>query len=180
MLGGPPFVRDAAVMAVIFGVAAFIWFGWGQENPPRRWRLWLGVGSGLGLLVAVIGGVLSWQHWGPESALADAEARRLFGIVAGIEFGLAGIGAAFLGLTGRSRWIPVWIAFVVGVHFVPLAHIFADAGLIVLAVAMVVAGVLGVVEYRRSGSTPSAVVGMGSGVALLAFAVRAVVDVLLR
>ncbi|MGH3447458.1 MAG: hypothetical protein ACRDP4_07530, partial [Nocardioidaceae bacterium] len=63
-MSDPPFVRDLAVTAVVFGVAAFIWFGWGQEAPPARWRLVLGVGSGLGLAVALIGGLLTWQHWG--------------------------------------------------------------------------------------------------------------------
>ena len=46
------YVRDLAVTAVVFGMAAFVWFGWGQEGPPERWRAWLGVGSGVGLLVA--------------------------------------------------------------------------------------------------------------------------------
>ncbi len=31
-VGDEPFVRDVAVMAVIFGVGSFAWFGWGQED----------------------------------------------------------------------------------------------------------------------------------------------------
>jgi hypothetical protein len=46
------FAQDLAVTAAIFGVAAFVWFGWAQEAPPARWRLPLGLGSLLGLLLA--------------------------------------------------------------------------------------------------------------------------------
>ncbi|HZG90450.1 MAG TPA: hypothetical protein VEZ42_09580 [Pseudonocardia sp.] len=169
----PPFVRDLAVTIVIFGVAAFAWFGWAQEAPPARWRVALAAGSGLGLLLALVGGLLTWQHWGPESALATAEARRTFGIVCGIEFGLAGLGAGLLGFAGRPQWIATWIAFVVGVHFIPLAFIFGDPGLLGLAALMVVAAGLSVVVHRRTGITPSALAGPGTGAALLIYAVRA-------
>lgn len=164
------FARDIAVMAVVLGVAAFAWFGWAQEDPPRRWRLPLGAGSGLGLLIAVIGGLLAWRLWGPDSVLADADTRRTFGIVCGIEFGLAGLGSAALAITKRSQWISCWIAFVVGVHFVPLAFIFNNPGLIGLAVVMVIAAGLGVMLHRRSTVTPSAVTGLVSGAGLLVLA----------
>lgn len=32
------------------GLLAMVWFGWAQEDPPKRWRVWLGVGSGLGII----------------------------------------------------------------------------------------------------------------------------------
>lgn len=118
------------MMAVVFGFTAFVWFGWGQEAPPRRWRLLLAIGSSLGLVVAIVGGVLTWQSWGPESALAAPGASRAFGITCGVEFGLADLGAAALGITRRPQWIAPWIALVVGVHFVPLAYIFGDPGLL--------------------------------------------------
>ena len=71
--------------------------------------------------MASVGGVLTWRSWAPESALAAPGARRAFGIACGVEFGLAGLGAAVLGITKRPWWIAPWIALVVGVHFVPLA-----------------------------------------------------------
>ena len=52
---------------------------------------------------------------------AVAETRNAFGIVCGVEFGVAGLGAAVVGIRKRAQWIASWIAFVVGVHFVPLA-----------------------------------------------------------
>ncbi len=164
--------RDAAVIAAIFGLAAMAWFGWAQEAPPRRWRIPLAVGGVAGVLVAVLGVVLAIRHWGPETALATADARRTFGIICGIEFGLAGLGAAVLGITKRSEWIACWIALVVGAHFVPLAFLFNDPGLVVLAVVMVVGAVLPVVLRSRSAITPSAVTGLVSGLALLVFAIR--------
>ncbi|MBW0117383.1 DUF7010 family protein [Pseudonocardia abyssalis] len=165
------FVRDLAVTAVVFGTAAFVWFGWGQEDPPARWRAWLGAGSGLGLLVALVGGFLTWQNWGPDSVFAVAQTRRAFGVVCGIEFGLAGLGAAVFGVRRRPRWIAPWIAFVVGAHFVPLAWIFRDPGLVVLAVLVCAAAVAAVVLRGRF--TPSAVTGVGAGTALLVFGARA-------
>ena len=169
----PVLVRDAAVMTVVFGVAAMLWFGWAQEDPPRPWRLPLGIGGGLGLVAAAIGVFLVWQNWGPETALATASARRAFGITCGIEFGLAGLGAAVLGLTRRAEWIASWIALVVGAHFAPLALIFQDPGLFVLAALMILTVAASVMLQRRRGITPSASTGLGSGSALLAFAVRA-------
>lgn len=46
------FVRDHAFTIGWFGLMAFMWFGWSQENPPASWRLWLGGGSLLGAAVA--------------------------------------------------------------------------------------------------------------------------------
>ena len=145
-------------------------------SPTRAARLWLlAIGSSLGLVLAIVGGVLTWRSWGPESALAAPEARRAFGITCGVEFGLAGLGAAVLGITKRPQWIAPWIALVVGVHFVPLAYIFGDPGLLVLATLMVLAVAMSLVVRRRTGVTPSASIGLGSGIALLAFGIRAAV-----
>lgn len=168
-------VRDAAVMTAVFGVAAILWFGWGQEDPPRRWRLPLGIGGGLGLAAAAVGGFLVWQHWSPQSALATESVRRAFGITCGIEFGLAGIGAAILGVTRRTQWIAPWIALVVGAHFAPLALIFQDPGLFVLAALMILTVAASLILQRRWSITPSASTGLGSGSVLLVFAIRAAI-----
>ncbi|MBK5217206.1 MAG: hypothetical protein JJE02_06440 [Propionibacteriales bacterium] len=172
------FVRDAAVMAAVFGMAGFIWFGWGQEDPPPHWRIALGIGATLSLLAAIAGGFLAFDNWGPESALAARDDRRLFGIVAGTEFALAAIGAAILGLLGRSRWTSSWICLVVGVHFVPLAVIFGDPGLYVLAALVSLAAVASVAASRRTGIHPSAIVAICVGPTLFLFAIRSIITVL--
>jgi len=169
------FVRDHAVMAAIFGFAGFVWFGWAQEDPPDRWRRRLGIGAVLGGLVAIAGGLFAWQNWGPESALAVPGAQRAFGIICGIEFGLAGLGAAVLALTKRLQWTAPWVALVVGVHFVPLAILLGDAGLYVLAALIVVAVVISVVVHRRTGIAMSATTGLGTGAVLVVFGIRAAV-----
>ena len=175
-----PFVRDTAMTAVIFGVAAFVWSGWAQEGPPQRWRPWLGAGSGAGLLLAALGGLLAWRNWGPESALASADARVAFGIVCGIEVALCAIGATVLALTKRPRWIATWIAFVVGVHFVPLALVFGDISMIVLAVLVVLVSAASVLLVRRGSAVlPSALVGAGTGAVFLVFSARAAAAVAL-
>ncbi|MCO1658261.1 hypothetical protein [Pseudonocardia humida] len=169
-----PFDQDMAVTAAIFGVAAFVWFGWAQEAPPARWRLPLGLGSALGLLLGAVGGLLAWQNWGSGMALADPQARLAFGIVCGVEFGAAALGAAVLGLTKRPKWIASWIAFVVGAHFVPLAFIFGDPWMIALAVLVVLAAGLSVLVHRRTRIAPSAATGLGAGLAFLVFSGRAI------
>lgn len=168
-------LRDFAVMTLVFGVAAFIWFGWGHEDPPKRWRVLLIIGSVLALVVTAIGGVLTWQLWGSGSVFEEQAVRRAFGIVCGIEFGLCGLGAAALAIGKRPYWIAPWILLVVGVHFIPLALIFHDPGLNVLAALMVVGSVLAVVLHRRRQITPSAITALAGGGSLLVFAVRAAV-----
>lgn len=169
------FLRDLAVMTLVFGVAAFIWFGWGQEDPPKRWRILLIIGSVLSLAMTVIGGLLTWQLWGSGSVFEEQAARRAFGIVCGIEFGLCGLGAAVLAISKRPHLIAPWILFVVGVHFIPLALIFQDPGLHILAALMIIGSVLAVVLHRRRQITPSAITALAGGGSLLIFAARAAV-----
>ena len=165
-------------MAAVFGMAGFIWFGWGQEDLPPHWRIALGIGATLSLVAAIAGGFLAFDNWGPESALAAKDDRRLFGIVAGTEFALSAIGAAILGLLGRARWTSSWICLVVGVHFVPLAVIFGDPGLYVLAALMSLAAVASVATSRRTGIHPSAIVAICVGQTLFLFAIRGIITVL--
>jgi hypothetical protein len=69
--------------------------------------------------------------------MADPVARRRYGLIVGLEFGLLGAGAAVLGAIGQSRWIAVWICFGVGVHFFPLASTLANRSLRLLGVLLV-------------------------------------------
>jgi hypothetical protein len=167
--------RDVAVMAAVFGVAGFAWFGWAQEAPPRAWRLPLGFGSALSLAVGIAGGALALRDWDMTSALAGEDARRWFGVVAGLEVAFVAVGAAVLARRRAGRWTATWTCIVVGVHFVPLAVIFGDAGLYVLAVALALVATVGIGVARRRGLHPSAVTGLGAGAVLLLFAARSLV-----
>ena len=90
---GTAFVRDTAMMAAIFGVAAFMWFGWAQEDPPRTWRVPLAGGAALSLMMGIAGGINAWRDWELESALAAEGGPVRFGIVVGVEISLIVIGS---------------------------------------------------------------------------------------
>ncbi|MEV4415342.1 hypothetical protein [Catellatospora sp. NPDC049609] len=167
------YVRDAAVTALFFGFFASGWFGWAQERPPVTWKKWLGIGSGVSLTVAAVGGFLAWRHWSDGSALSEPGAMRRYGIIVGIEFAAAGIGAAVLALRGRKELIPVWVCLVVGVHFVPLAGPLQSPLLYPLAAAMVLIAWRAVPYARSRDLAPSAVTGVGAGASLLASALAA-------
>lgn len=126
--------------AAVFGFFAFSWFGWAQDSPPKPWRVWLGVASVVSLMTALFGGFLALKNWDAATALNNDAAYQSFGIIVGIEFLLAGLGAAALAWRKRTDYIAAWIAVVVGVHFVPLASVFKDGWLYVLA-ALLVSGV---------------------------------------
>jgi hypothetical protein len=60
----------------------------------------------------------------PAAAAEGKRAGILFGIIFAIEGGLIGLISALLGRSGLGDWIPVAIALIVGVHFLPLAYVF--------------------------------------------------------
>jgi hypothetical protein len=159
---------------VIFGFFASTWFGWAQEDPPRRWRKFLIAGSVTTVLTAVAGGLLAWRHWSDGTAF-DEDTSRTFGIVVGIEFGAAALGAGLLALRGRRDLMSAWIAFVVGVHLFPVAVIIGYPVIHVVAVLVTAVSLAAVPFARARGITPSAVVGAGSGAALLAGAIFSVI-----
>lgn len=165
------YLRDDAMTALIFGFFASMWFGWAQEKPPPSWRRWLAPAAILSLVVGAAGGYLAWKHWGDGSALSEPGAMRRYGITVGIEFTLAGVGAAILGVRKRQDLIAPWICLVVGVHFVPLAPILQNPMLYVLAALMSVVALAAVPLARRRDLAPSALTGVGAGASLLLFAI---------
>lgn len=173
------FSRDAAMTAAIFGFFAMAWFGWAQEHPPQSWKKWLIVGSVLAPLALVAGGLLAWRLWNTGTAFGG-DTGQIFGIIVGVEFGLAGIGAGLLAWRGRKELIPVWIALVVGVHLFPLAPLL-HYPLLYLVAALVTIAALAAVPIARGRSVPvSAVNGLGVGTVLLAAAIFSLADALVR
>ena len=164
------FVRDAAMTTAVFGFFASAWFGWAQERPPAgpaTW--WLGGGSVLGLLLAVLGGVMSWLHWDSGSVLSGEGGMDLYLLILGIEFGVALLGVIVLLALGRSAYLAPWVCLVVGVHFFPLAPVLADPGLYVLAALLTVWPFLAVRWANRRDLAPGFATGAGAGPALLVF-----------
>jgi hypothetical protein len=88
--------RDAGRTALFLGFFGAAWFGWGQAAAPAGVRPWLAVGSVLAALVAVSGIAVAARNRSQPARMNDRAVRRRYGIIVGIEFGLAGLGAAAL------------------------------------------------------------------------------------
>lgn len=159
------FVRDHYFTTAWFGLMAMVWFGWAQEDPPKRWRAWLGVGSVLGIGLAVGFGVLTAVHWGEPTALEGRYP--WFGVLVGAEVVAAGAGCLVLARRGESRWMAWWVAVVVAAHFLPLALLLEDAGVAVAGVVQLVALGSVVPRLRATDTTTSRVAGPVMGVILL-------------
>jgi hypothetical protein len=160
------FARDAAGAATVFAFFASSWFGWAQENPPVGWRIPLTVAAIFSILLATVGAILLWQLWSTSTALTP-QARRNFGVIVGIEFASAGIGAVILNVIRKPEFVAPWIALIVGVHFFPLANLFRFSWLFVVG-GLVTACALAAIPIARSqGVEISAVTGLAVGISLI-------------
>lgn len=143
-LGHP---RDLIMIGAIFGLAAFVWAGWAQENPPAQtaWRVVLGVLSLLGVALVAFSVPLAITHWGDGTAI-DPHTRAfvVYVIVFWAEFVIAAVLAFVAIRAGRSDLVAVLILAVVGIHFFALAMVFGQpvlhlAGGLLTAIAVVAA-----------------------------------------
>lgn len=173
-------LRDRLMTTGILSFFASAWFGWAQEDPPSSWPVPLTIGACLGILGAVVCGLLAARHWRSGSVLDDRATFRRYLVVVGVECVLCGIGGGLLGGLSAVAYISAWICLVVGVHFVPLARVLRNPGLYPLAIAMIVIAVACVPVARAAGLTTSAVCGAAAGVALLAYAVSSAVALATR
>lgn len=89
-----------------------------------------------------------------------------FGVVVGFELAAAGIGAAVLARRDRSEFVAVWVAVVVGIHFIPLAWLLDYPLLHTVGIAVVAVAVAGVPVARSRRIAPSAVTGIATGTVL--------------
>jgi len=100
-----PSRRDRGMTALILGFFGFVWFGWGQADASAGLRVALAVSGVLALLVSVAGGVQAFRSPASDSTLHDRRAWRRYGLIVGVEFALAGAGAAALA-AGLAGWVP--------------------------------------------------------------------------
>ncbi|MBB4907794.1 hypothetical protein [Actinophytocola algeriensis] len=159
------FLRDHYFTTAWFGLMAFVWFGWSQEDPPKRWRPWLGAGSVLGLGFAAGFGVLTATNWDQPTALDGRYG--WFGVLVAAEVAAAGVGCLVLARRGASRWMAWWVAVVVAAHFLPLALLLSDLGIAVAGVVQLAALGAVVPRLRTADTTTSRLVGPVMGVVLL-------------
>ncbi|MEV0618290.1 hypothetical protein AB0I81_33540 [Nonomuraea sp. NPDC050404] len=170
------FVRDQLFTTAWFGLMAFVWFGWAQEDPPRHWRIWLGAGSGLGVVLAVAFGVLTAMNWDQPTALEGRYA--WFGVLVAAEVVVAGAGCLVLARRGASGWMAWWVAVVVAAHFLPLALLLNDLGVAVVGVVQLVVLALVVPRLRGTRAPSSRTAGPIMGATLLlSAAISAVIAV---
>ena len=161
----PDHLRDAAMTGAILALAATVWFGWAFQGSPRSWRAWLVAGLVPSYAILIGSAIVAVLHWG-DGSVFDATTSTRFGILVGIEAALAALGAGILARR-RPDLVPVWIAVVVGVHFVPVAVLLHYPWLHVVAGLTTAAALAAVPVARRTSQPVSAVTGVGLGLALL-------------
>jgi hypothetical protein len=172
--------RDTGSMALFLGFFGAAWFGWGQAAASDAVRPWLAAGSVLAALVAAAGIAVRVRSRSQPTRMSYRAAGRRYGIIVGIEFGVAGLGAAVLGIAGAPEYIPALVCAVVGIHFVPLAPVLADRLLAPLGAATCVVAVLAIVLRLASGVAPSTVTGLGAGALLTGYALGMLIRALAR
>jgi hypothetical protein len=152
MVTDAPYVRDLIMTGAVFGLACFLWSGWAQERPPRRWPIVLGVLSGLGVLAAIGFGITAWLNWDAATTLTGgSEGMRSYLVIVGVEFGAIVAGAIALAIAKRTRpFVPVFVLFIVGVHFFSLAVLFQMPAMHVVAALLTITSVVALVLSLRS------------------------------
>ena len=165
---------EYGLTGLFLGFFASAWFGWGNAAAPAWLEPWLIVGSVLSLAAAATGAVVAVRNR-RTARPRDPAFNRRYGILVGIEFGVAFVGAAILGIAGQADYIPVWVCAVVGVHFFPLAPVLDDRGLVPLGVVVTAIAVVALVVGLATDTAPGTVTGVGAGVALLAYALSGLV-----
>ncbi|MBD2867081.1 hypothetical protein [Paenibacillus arenilitoris] len=164
------YIRDYAMYASIFGMFSFCWFGWAQENPRASWRVYIGIASGVALIVCLLGVYLSVTNWDAPSALNETSAFRRYLISVYVELFLAGAGAFVFIKRKRKHYVAPWIAFIVGIHFIGLKSVFDDPVLYLLAALLVAVSIIAVFVSPRLKVASSAITGIGAGTVLFGFA----------
>lgn len=144
--------RDLVTIGAIFGVAAFVWAGWAQENPPNHWgwRLVLALLGLVGLALAALSIPVAIRHWDTPTALQSGTvALTVYIIVFWVEVILAAVLAFLAVRAGRSDLIAPLILGVVGVHFLALAPVFTQP-MLYLAAVLLTAGAITAVLVPQS------------------------------
>lgn len=115
---------------IILTVFGGFWCFIALANWPARpaWSIPLGAALMIALLVPCIvrlaAAIKAPAVHDPVAAAAGKRDGMLFGIIFGIEGGLIALTSTVLARQGLGIWIPFAVALIVGLHFLPLAHVF--------------------------------------------------------
>ena len=83
-------VREAAATVAVLAFFASAWFGWAQDRPRKTWRVPLALAAVASVLLAVVGGVLTFQRQCQGSVFDQERTALGFDVVVGVEFAVAG------------------------------------------------------------------------------------------
>lgn len=116
----------AAILSLFGGFWCIVALAFRPARPA--WAIPAASATTLALL---IGCALRWaasaklpDSHDPAAAAKGKRAGVIFGVIFGVEGGLIALVSALLGRSGLGDWIPVAVGLIVGVHFLPLAHVF--------------------------------------------------------
>ena len=165
------YIRDYAMMVAIFSFASMAWFGWSQEEPPKSWRKYIGILTGIALLLCLLGVYLSIKNWGEATALANEQSFIYYYVFVLLEFVFAGIGAFILFQNTKGHYIAPWVCFIVGVHFFGLRFVFDDFSLNILGLLLVLVSGLSLYVSKNTKLINSTVTGVLSGIIFLGFTI---------
>jgi hypothetical protein len=114
------------ILTLFGGFWSILALSFRPQHPT--WAIPLAIAIGLALLLVCVR-----QLWATrkirsvEDPVAAAKGKRdglWFAIIFGIEGTLIGVSCGILGSRGLDNWIPIAIAIIVGLHFLPLARLF--------------------------------------------------------
>ncbi len=165
--------RQGGLTALYLGVFATIWFSVPEAEPPLS--VLLVAGSLAALLTAVVGAVVAARSRNVGNAPRDRAADRKYLLIVGAEVVAGGLGALLLAFAGWPAFIPVLVGAVVGAHFVPLAPLLRDPLLRPLGAAVCLVALVALIAELASSVSAGQVVGSGTGLLLLGYAVMALV-----
>ncbi|AYW47906.1 MULTISPECIES: hypothetical protein [Tetragenococcus] len=164
------YLRDIATSVVIYSFFAFVWFGWALEGPKRSWKKYLVIACTTSFLLGVLGIYLIFNYQDEASVLTANGLSTWYYIIVIIEFFIGGIGAHLLYNKKLDSYISPWICLIVGIHFSPLAFIFQEPTMHLLALLFVATSIVTIKRMKVISYRASAITGLGAGSILLCFA----------
>jgi hypothetical protein len=163
--------RQAGLTGLYLGLFATVWFSVPAAGGALRVLL---VVASIAALLTVVAGITVLVRAGrPAPGGRDRATDRRYLLVVAAEFAAAGLGALLLSVAGRPSYIPVLVAFVVGVHFFPLVEVLRDPRLRLLGTVVCAVALVALVAGLATSVASGLVAGIGTGAALLGYAILA-------
>ena len=174
--------RGVLIGCEIGAVAGIAWSLWGASGLAARSVAWTVVVAGLGVVIGALmlifmamglHRVPAMAPAGQEEAAASMFSSPRYRITVMVEVTVIVAGVLVLGAINQARYIPPFIAIIVGVHF--LGFLASWRGFALLSGALVVASVAGVIVGFAGGQPGdiAATVGIIAAVSLFCSAARA-------